>query len=97
MNEKNEQKMKTSHHRALRVVAQWGVVALVTFALITEMYLSLYAYMGQDTQIFNYENWQSPIALTIVVLIIFGIAYILYHSGPSKDGAWTIMTGPYVR
>jgi hypothetical protein len=97
MNEENEQEAKTLIQRVLRLVAQWFVVGIVLFVVITGAYISLAAYTGQSVQFTGYESLQTPAILTGIILIIFGFAYILYSSGPSKDGAWTIMTDPFFR
>ena len=98
MNENNgKQNAKRSNYRVLRFIGQWVVVAIVLFVFITAMYISLAAYTGQSIQLTNFESLQTPVILTGIVLIVFGIASILYSSGASKDGAWTIMTGPYLR
>lgn len=79
-----------------RVVMGIGI-AIALFVFITGMYISLAAYTGQSVQFINYENWSSPILLTGIILILFGVAAILYPTGPSEDGLWVLMTGPYVR
>lgn len=101
MNERGEEQQKETEQKPLRrfigrIVTCVGL-AIVTFVLIIAMYISLAAYTGQSIQFTNYENLLSPIILTGIVLILFGVAALLYPTGPSKDGSWILMMGPYVR
>jgi protein-S-isoprenylcysteine O-methyltransferase Ste14 len=93
----SERQTMKSSQRILRQIAQWVVLSVVIFVFITVLYLSLAASMGHSFQIPSFESLQTPAILTGIVLLIVGFVYALYSSGASKDGAWTIMTGPYVR
>jgi hypothetical protein len=75
----------------------WVGISIMLFVFITEMYLSLAAYTSHYTEYTSQGSLLSPLLLTGIVLILFGVAAILYPSGPSKDGSWVLMTGPYVR
>jgi hypothetical protein len=101
MNERGEEQQKETEQKPLRWfigrIVTWVGLAIVTFVLIITMYISLAAYTGQSIQFTNYENLLSPIILTGIVLILFGVAALLYPTGPSKDGSWILMMGPYVR
>lgn len=101
MNERGEEQQKETEQKPLRRfigrIVTWVGLAIVTFVLIIAMYISLAAYTGQNIQFTNYENLLSPIILTGIVLILFGVAALLYPTGPSKDGSWILMMGPYVR
>lgn len=101
MNERGEEQQKEPEQKHLRRfigrIVTWVGLAIVTFVLIIAMYISLAAYTGQNIQFTNYENLLSPIILTGIVLILFGVAALLYPTGPSKDGSWILMMGPYVR
>ena len=97
MSEKSEQKVENSSRKIIQQVVQWIVVSVALFVFITVLYLSLAASMGHSFQIPSFESLQTPAILTGIVLLLVGFVYALYSSGASKDGAWTIMTGPYVR
>ena len=75
----------------------WIGIAILLFVLIIGMYISLAAHMSQSFPVTEYGSLLAPAVVTGIVLILFGVAALLYPTGPSKDGSWVIMTGPYVR
>ena len=97
LKEENEQQTKKPGHKVLRLIAQWAIVGVVLFVFITGMYISLAAYTGHSIQFTNFDSFQTPLILTGIVLSLFIIASIFFSSFASKDGAWVLMTGPYVR
>lgn len=95
-NPKKVSKQRSTHRVIGKALLLLGFsVSLFTF--IIAMYISLAAYTGQSTQITDYRSLLSPLTLTGVVMMVFGLAALLYPSGLSKDGSWVLMTGPYVR
>ncbi|MFX1482991.1 MAG: hypothetical protein ACFFCP_07365 [Promethearchaeota archaeon] len=79
-------------------VVMWIGIAVVLMVLITGLYVSLAVYpTGYGPDITSYGNLSTPLILTGIVLIILGLAVLLFPSGLSKDSNWVLMTGPYVR
>jgi uncharacterized membrane protein HdeD (DUF308 family) len=102
MNEKSdEQQTKEQEQNLLPQfvgkIVMWIGIAIILFVFITGMYLSLAAYTSHFVQYTSEGSKLTPLLLTGIVLILFGVAAILYPTGPSKDGVWVLMTGPYVR
>ncbi|TET10748.1 MAG: hypothetical protein E3J86_04875 [Candidatus Thorarchaeota archaeon] len=102
MNERGEeQQTKEPEQDLLRQrigkFVMWAGIAIMLFVLITGMYLSLAAYTSHFVQYTSEGSLLTPLVLTGIVLILFGVAALLYPSGPSEDGSWILMMGPYVR
>ncbi|MFW9927523.1 MAG: hypothetical protein ACFFDM_12290 [Candidatus Thorarchaeota archaeon] len=95
--EQKESESKKNLRHFLGRIAIWIGLAIVLFVFIIGIYISLAAFNSQFTPITDLGSVLTPILLTGIILIIFGIAAILYPTGPSKDGSWVLMTGPYVR
>jgi uncharacterized membrane protein (DUF485 family) len=102
MNERGEeQQTKEPEQDLLRQrigkFVMWVGISIMLFVFITGMYISLAAYTSHFVQYTSEGSLLTPLLLTGIVLILFGVAAIIYPSGPSKDGSWILMMGPYVR
>jgi len=70
--------------------------ALLLIAIVFSFSISLVSsYSGAEVPISDYSGIISLIFTAELLLILAGLAAVVLPEGPSKDGIWVMMVGPY--
>ncbi|TFF91570.1 hypothetical protein EU546_08430 [Candidatus Thorarchaeota archaeon] len=93
--EDNHESRKDGKRRKLgRVLFMAGLVVL-SFSIVSVLVVSVAAYSGLPIQVSSYSSYLVPIGIFGVLMVVAGIVMVILPEGPSKDGVWVMMMGPY--
>lgn len=97
MTETNDNK-KTSAKRLIgKIGLVIGLIAIV-FVIVFGMLASWVAAYGGSTELVRmYEVFSAPVFVFGILFLLGGLVALFLPEGLSKDGVWSMQTGPYHR
>jgi uncharacterized membrane protein HdeD (DUF308 family) len=84
----------TKRQRIGRVFLAIGSI-LAGFSVVCLFTIPAAAFSGADTDVSPLAGLIAPSGVLGVVLILLGLAMVILPDGPSKDGVWVMMLGPF--
>ena len=84
----------TRRQRIGRVLFVIGCI-LASFSVVSFLTVSAAAFSGFAIDVVAYAGLVTPLGVLGVVLILVGLTMALLPDGPSQDGVWVMMMGPY--
>jgi hypothetical protein len=89
-----EPRRLTKRQRIGRIFFAIGCV-LAGLSVVCMFTVSAAAFSGVDIDVSLLAGLITPFGVLGVVLILLGLAMVLLPDGPSKDGVWVMMLGPF--
>lgn len=92
--EESESSVKSTRKRIGRILFMAGLL-LLSFSVLSILVVSVVAYTGGTIQVSTYSGYLVPIGIFGGLLLVAGLLMVVLPDGPSKDGVWVMMLGPY--
>lgn len=97
MNEPEDEakpKEYTTRRKAGRILFMAGLLILSS-SVLSILVVSVAAYSGVAVKVSAYFGYLVPIGIFGGLLSVAGLLMFLLPEGPSKNGVWVMMMGPY--